>query len=276
MRYIKLTFQYMFNKHFWKLMLLLLLPAIAVAHFTSFSTTAEYIVGFLNLSPSDLSSFASIYRITSEVVNRPVLIAGLVAAFVVYTLLFTMFIGTIRRHMRTGTFAITDVFKRINENLWPSFLTILFIFVGIFVFGLLMALSTFFWWQVTKSIITTFVLTIISMVLLFIVLVWAFAITSQACPNMVCTGQGVMDSLSVSIHSSRKQVIALMLAIALPIVLFMVLEFAAVFLQFRAFSIIVDTLALIVVTCYYPILVFVSYYDINEKDREDLSPVNNL
>ena len=274
MKYSKLAIQYMTNKHFWKLMLMLLAPSVVISLFTGFDTTAKLITFF----PERQSyKFADMYSFTSEV-NWKVLI-GLVMLFFVYVILFAVMIGAMQRHMRTGKFALTNIFKRINENFLPVFITLLTVFVFLFLYGLCINVTIIAWWGMTKNLVATYVLTICFMVIFFLILMWLFTILFLTCPNMVVTGQSLSDSLSYSIRISRSKRRSLFVAIALPLSVMLALQFALVWIPdkvYRVLHVIINSIIMLVITCYYPVLMFVSYYDINDKDREDLLPVNRL
>lgn len=271
MKYIKLTLQYMTNRHYWKLALMVLVPSIAVSLFTSFSTTADFIVHFFE---RDLSSFSSIYGGLSEISWQKAL--GLVAVLLLYSIICAIFIGAIQRHMRTGTFALINTFKRINEHFLPSFITIAAVFLLVFLFGFAMSLTVAFWWAITHNQIATFIMTLLFMIVFFLLMVFILSIFSLTCPNIICTGQGYLDSISYSIRTTRQYIKPLLLSFALPIVLFMLVQFPFVLVQSRVAHIIIDTITLFCIGSYYPVLIFVTYYDINDKERQDLLPANRL
>ena len=75
MKYVKLAFQYMGNKHFWKLALMVLVPSVVISLFSSFGTTAHYLVHFFE---QDDLHFKTVYHHISELnwVNLLILIAA--------------------------------------------------------------------------------------------------------------------------------------------------------------------------------------------------------
>lgn len=272
MRYIKLAFQYMGNKHFWKLMLMMVIPSIAIAHCTKFDTIAYLICKF-----PDEYSFKTIFERTSEI-NWQVLI-GLVVLFFVFVLMFSVMIGAIQRHMRTGHFAITNIFKRINENFLPVFFTLLTVFLLLFLYGLFINVTILAWWAMTHNLVATYVMTIFFMVALYLLLMWLFTAFFLVCPNMVTTGQSLSDSVSFSVRVSRSKRRKIFWAIALPVTVLMSLQFALVWIPeavYKVVSVLVTAGIMLFISSYYPVLMFVTYYDVNDKDREDLLPVNRL
>ena len=275
MRYIRMTFQYMFNKHYWKLALMVLVPSIAVSLFTSFGTTARMIFSFPQL---DEYSFRTIYTQSSELAtaNWWKVLLGLIAALVVLSMMFAIYIGTMQRHMRTGKFAITNVWKRVNEHFLPSVITIATVFVFVYIYGLMLDTTVVLWWAITKNWIATYVMTIFFMVLLFVVLTLLFCLFSLVCPHMVSTGAGLNDSLGYSIRTAKHNWGQLFLAFALPLAGLMVLQFPFALVHVRVVHIIIDSLTMFFLCTYFPVLMFVSYYDLTDRDREDLLPVNRM
>lgn len=264
----------MSNKHFWKLMLLVLVPSVAISLFTGFDTMAKL---FVNFPERTSYRFTDLYGLTSEV-NWKVLL-GLIAVFISYNVLFAVMVGAMQRHMRTGRFAITNIFKRINENFLPVFVTLLMVFLFIFLFGFFMNITILAWWAMTHNLIATYVMSILFMVLFFMLLMWLFSLFFLTCPNMVVTGQGLTDSITYSVRCRRSTQRRLFVAIALPLSIMLGMQFGLVWIPDPAYTvvhIIVNIGIMLFIACYYPVLMFVSYYQINDKDREDLLPVNRL
>lgn len=274
MKYIKLALQYMGNKQFWKLVLLMLVPSLAVSLFTGFDTTAKLITFFPERTAYNI---VDMFKLTSEI-NWKVLI-GLVVVFIAFVVLFSIMVGAMQRHMRTGHFAITNIFKRINENFLPVFLTVLMVFLLLFLYGMFINVTIVAWWAITHNLIATYVMTILFMVAFYVLLMWLFTVFFLTCPNMVVTGQGLSDSISSSVRMSRSNRRHLFWAIAFPITILMVLQFGLVWIPgkiYRIVHVVVNAVIVLFITCYYPVLMFVTYYDVNDKDREDLLPVNRL
>ena len=271
MRYIKLAFQYITNKHFWKLALMVLVPSVIVSIFSSFGTTANYILHFFD--QQDIN-FVTVYHQTSELTWKSLLI--LIAVCIGLAVLLSVYIGTMQRHMRTGRFAITNIFKRINEHFVPSLLSIAAVFVEIYLFGLGLACFVTLWWLATRNMIATFVLSLFTLFLLFLSLMYIICIFSMVTPHIVVTGSTIRDSIVHSLRVTHDVIFRLYFAFAMPIVLILAVQFGFVWCHIRIVHIILDTLTMFFIGCYYPVLIFVAYYDMNDKDREDLLPENRL
>ena len=271
MRYVKLTFQYMCNKHFWKLALMVLVPSVAISFFSSFGSTAHYLAFFFE---QEDYSFKTVYHHISELDWKNLLI--LIAAAIILSVLLSIYIGTMQRHMRTGTFAITNIFKRINEHFIPSLIAVVPIFIMIYLYGLGLTISITVWNLITHNAIATLVLSIFSMVLLFLAMLYIISIFCMVTPHMVVTGARIKDAIVHSLEVTHDNIFKLFFAFAVPILLILGLQFAVCWINVRVVDIILDSLTMLFIGCYYPVLIFVAYYDMNDKDREDLALINKL
>ena len=68
----------------------------------------------------------------------------------------------------------------------------------------------------------------------------------------------------------------IIVAYPLPLILLFAVQFGLAFVEFRAIHIVIDSIMMFFISCYYPVLAFVTYYDIFDRDREDLLPENRL
>ena len=276
MKYIKLTFQYMTNKHFWKLMLFALVPSILISLVSTFNSTIKLFIGFFDITDFDFKSIHHLINDGSFLKNDWWYYLAMFAIMVLLSLILSVFIGTMQRHMRTGKFQITNIFKRVNENFVPSFLSLLSIYILLFMYGIAVSLVTSIWFSITKNNIATFILSLIFMIFAFVIMVFIISLFSMTTPNIVCTGQKIRDSISISIRTVGSKLIPLSLAFVLPLIPLFGIQIGISFANIRILQYITDTLMMMFICCYYPVLIFVSYYDLFDRDREDLFPENRL
>lgn len=276
MKYVKLTFQYMRNKHFWKLILLTIVPSFMLALVSSFGSTIKLFIGFFNLEEFD---FKTIHRLIDDRSMKNInwlYYVSMVLILLLLTIILSIFIGTMQRHMRTGKFQITNIAKRVNENFMPSFLSLLAVYIFIFLYGILVSVVLSLWFTITKNKIATFVLSLIFMIGAFIVMVFIIALFSMTAPNIVCTGQKIRDSVSLSIRTVGANIFKLSFAFIFPLIPLFAIQIGISFANIRLLQFFTDFFMMIVLSCYYPVLIFVSYYDLFDRDREDLLPENRL
>ena len=172
MKYIKLSFEYMKNKHYWKIMLMMIVPALLLSFLSTYSTTASFFTNFFQRTPDELTNFATVFGMFTELSNRTLVrLALFLLLSLVLAAVFAVAIGVIHKHMRTGRFMFRNIFKRINENFLQALSTILAIFLLVFLFGVFMAVNVYFWFAVTKHTVATFALSLIFMLVLFGILI---------------------------------------------------------------------------------------------------------
>ena len=271
MRYIKLTFQYMANKNFWKIVLLTLIPSVLISLFASFSSTVTYLVNFFK---HDDYGFLSVYHSISDINWQGALIA--LGVLIVFSCILCVITGTLQRHMRTGRFAITNILKRINENFIASFLTLAVVFLLVYLFGVFTSITISAWYKITSNAVVTLVVSAIFIILIFFVMMLLVSIFSMMNPNMICTGAKVLDSISVSIKATRPHLFQLTFAFTYPLIILFGVQFGLAFVNLKFVHVIIDSIMMLFISCYYPVLTFASYYDIFDRDREDLLPENRL
>lgn len=276
MKYVKLTFQYMRNKHFWKLALMSIVPSLLISLVSSFGSTIKLFIRFFDLTEFD---FKTLHRLLDDKSMQRfdwVYYVSMIVILFLLTMILSVFIGTMQRHMRTGKFQITNVFKRINENFMPSFLSLLAIYLFIFLYGIAVSLVMSLWFTVMHNNVATFVLSLIFMIGAFIVMVLVIALFSMTAPNIVCTGQKIRDSVSLSIRTVGPKIVPLSIAFVFPLIPLFALQIGISFANIRALQFVTDVVMMICLSCYYPVLIFVTYYDLFDRDREDLLPENRL
>ena len=277
MRYIKLSFEYMKNKHYWKIMLMMLLPALLLSFLSTYSTTASFFLNFFNRTPDELTSFATIFGLFTELSEHT--ISKLVMFLLIATALSAIFavaIGVIHKHMRTGRFMLRNIFKRFNENFLQAFSTVITIFLLVFLFGVLMTLNVYFWYNVTKHIVVTFVMSLIFMLVLFAIMIISTSMLSLSCPYMVGMGKGFLSAASSSIKTTRKKFWDIICAIIIPLIPLFAIEYGISCANIRALSIITDMIVNTILFSYYPVMIFVIFYDLEKWDRNDLLAINKL
>ncbi|NCA67221.1 MAG: hypothetical protein EOM87_04055 [Clostridia bacterium] len=271
MKFVKLTFQYIKGKHFWKLAALTLLPSLLFSFLSSFSNIASFFVNFFD---QNLSSFAAIYSKLIDVNGKNFVFV--ILSIVVFSSIIAILIGAMQRHMRTGKFSAKNTFRRINDNFMPTILVLVILYIIIYMFGFLISLLIAFWFAVTKIQLATLILSAFFTLVIFIVLAYLISLFCLSTPFMVTTGAGIFSSASSSIRTTRNHIKDIFVAITLPLIPLFALEYVAVIINIWIVSILIDTFFVSFLMCYYPVLIFVTYYDIQQMDREDLLPVNRL
>lgn len=273
MKYVKLTFQYIKNKQFPKLVLISIIPAVILALLNSFSNIARY---FLSFSSASSSMFQDIY-INSTSFSLQNFFRGIVTILII-TLVVAFFVNTIVRHMRTGKFTLSKVFSRINDSFLAVLRLVIVAAACLFIYGVLNSILIYFWGVITKHIVwLTLVMSVISMTALFFLLLMIFSLLVLWVPTMVITGQPALSSLSSSIRAGReKRLNNLIFSIALPLLPAFALVYVIGIFDVKFLTFVMDFIICMILLLYYPVLSLVAYYDVMRLDREDLTAINQL
>jgi len=282
MKYIKLTFEYMGNKHYWKLMLLSLIPSVLLSLLSSYSTTASF---FVKYAERDLQNFKEVFSVFSELSSNTLMRLGLYLLLaILLAVFFAYVIGVVFKHMRTGRFMLRHPAKRVNENFLSAFSAVLGIYLVVFLFGVFMSIAVYFWFFATKNRIATLILAIFSMLLLFVLLLFIISLMSLTVPYMAGEGKGLFSAISASIRTSRAKLKSIALSTLLPLIVMGIIEigFSFVFplipneIAEKAVDTIVGTIISTFLFSYFPVLFFTIFYDLKGWEREDKKPVNSF
>jgi len=270
MKYVKLTFLYFKNRHFRKIMLLCLLPAVALAFLKSFSKTATYILHFEGVQ----GKFSEIFRLSTRFGWQSMLRGA--AGVLLISLISAYVIGTIIRHMRTGRFDLTRFTTCVNDNFLAVFRLAVVTAIFLILFGLLNSLFIFLWSKVVRRTAwLVVVLSVISMLLLFMVLNALFAALTLWVPAMTITGQPAFPSLATSIRETKAHGFrCFYFGVLLPLIPGFIVEYLLSLTGINVLLFFGDVILYYIILLYYPVFSLSAYFDILDLDREDLLEKN--
>lgn len=272
MKYVKLTFQYLTKKHFLKLLLCVLLPAIVLAFLKSFSKTAAYIVNFYSQSGS---SFSDVF-ISSTRFDWIGLAKG-VATVLLISLVGAFLVGTITRHIRTGKLDVSKILTRINENFFQVLITVFALAIGLVLFGLINSAFITLWLKVCARKVVALVLSLLTNAILFFIAIVTISSFSLWTPIMAMTGQPIFTSLATSIRETRSHsFFSFFIGVLLPLVPAFLIVYLVSLSKVFWVILLGDILFYIIILLYYPVFVVVSYCDVFGLDREDLLAANRF
>ncbi len=273
MKYIKLTWEYIRERHFRPLALACLPVAIVLALLKSFSTTANY---FVNFKSKTSGSFSEIFLSSTQFGWQSVLLGA--ATIVIISFVSSYLLGVLIRHMRTGRQDLSHVFTRINENFLAVFRLALFVGISIVFFGLLNSTFIFLWSKIARRVTwLVFLLSFITMAGLFFVLIVAFSYLSLWVPAMAITGQPSFPSLSTSIRETKNHGFSSFFwGVLIPLIPTFAIEYLTSLVGISFLTVIGDFIFYFVLLAYYPVFSVVAYYDVFGLDREDLLRANRM
>lgn len=263
MRYTRLAFQYL-RKNWWYLLAVVLVPSVIMGVFTEPCTMIRL---FANFRLDELNTFSDVFFGVSELNWLSFLIG--IFALPILAVFFSVVCGMESKHMRWGILSARDIGKKINNNFLPV-IKLLFIFVlAMELYAVICALFTFLWVKVTGRFYVALGLTIVTNVVLFLVLLSAMVLLSLVLPIMSITGFNLRKSIAESTSLMKGKFFKMLFAIVIPMLIpYVIMATMGVYdFWWRK---IINTFIYAFVFSYYITLMYTTYMDIADIDREDL------
>lgn len=263
MRYTRLAFQYLI-KNFWYLALATLVPAVVMGLFTE---PCSMIQLFANFNFVELATFGDVFTAISEL-NWWSLLAG-VFAVPIFSVFFSIVCGLESKHMRWGILSGDGLPRRINNNFLPVFELIIVFLLAMELYALICSLFTFLWVKVVQKFAVKLALTIIFNVVIFLVMLCIMVMFSLTLPIMSVSGLSLRKALAGSVTLLKGKYFKMLFAVVVP----MLIPYAAMGAM-AAFDFkwrgIINIVIFIFIFSYYITLMYTTYFDIEDIDREDL------
>lgn len=263
MRYIKLTAQYMY-KNILYISLVMLVPSLIIGMLTEPCSMIKF---FAEFNQNELVTFGDIFLTQSELNWKSLLIGLLLAPIVM--IFISMLCGLESKHMRWGILSADGLWKRVNNNFLPVFkLSILFL-LSMELYALICSAFTFLWVKVIRNAAASLAVTIVTNVLLGLVLFAVMLLLILALPIMSITGFNMRKALGESIVLLKGKFFKIVFAVVVPLIVpYIIMAVLASFgFWWRIF---INTILYMFIIPYIITLMYVSYCDIADIDREDL------
>ncbi len=263
MRYIKLSLQYMF-KNFFQLFLVVLIPSIIAGLVSEACSTVKFLAEF---KEGNYQSFTSIYLAMGDYDWKNI-VAG-VLLLPVAVIMISGACGLVSRHMRLGIMNFNNFNRRINNNFLVVLKTIILLLVALQIYAIIISATTFLWVKLFATIQGAYVMTIISNVIMMISMVLFVSVFMLSVPTMSITGLNMRGAMAESMTMIKGNFLRILLAVVFPLV-----TVYAGMCVLAAFGIwwrwIIYPIGFIFILSYYISLMYSSYCDIADVDREDL------
>lgn len=263
MRYARLSGQYLY-KNFWYLALATLVPAVVMGLLTEPCTMIQL---FANFDQTKFVSFGDVFFAISEVNWKSVVVG--IFAVPIFSIFFSIVCGLESKHMRWGILSGQGLLKRVNNNFVPVFKLILVFIVMMELYAVICTLFTFLWVKAIKKAVVALTLTIIFNVIFFIVLLSSMVLLSLTLPIMSITGVNMRKAMARSTALLKGKFFKMLLAVVLP----MLIPYA-IMATLAAFGFwwrkIINIFLFVYIFSYLITLMYTTYLDIEDIDREDL------
>ncbi len=263
MRFARLALQYL-RKNFWYLALATLVPSVVMGLLTEPCTMIRL---FAHFDQSKLVTFADVFFAISEL-NWISLLIG-IAAVLIFSVFFSIVCGLESKHMRWGILSGKGLSKRINNNFLPV-IKIMLVFLFIMeLYAVICTLFTFLWVKVIRKTVVALTLTIIFNVAFFLVMLFAMILLSLTLPIMSVRGLNLRKAIAESVSLMKGKFFRMLFAVVVPMLIpYVVMAVLAAFdFWWRK---IINIFLFVYVFSYYITLMYTSFMDIEDIDREDL------
>jgi hypothetical protein len=268
MKYLNLTFDYLFKrgkgKHFFVFAMFALLPSAVMAYFFP----ASNLVGlFAKYNTVTFTSYGSIWlNIFSH--TRWALVAA-ICSFVLYGFCYASICSIITRHFRVNNFSIPKIFHSMNENFFPALTVLVFIFLLILILHSIACLFIYFWFSLPIKLIGL-VLAIASELLCILGGVYLISALTLWLPIMSFNGLPMFKAMSTAFYKSRSFIKDVFFGSLFPVLISLSVSICAYFIRIWYISWILNTFAYIFVIVVIVTLDFVTFCEVEGVSREDL------
>jgi len=265
MKYFKLTIEYL-RKNFFRLFLLVLLPATVLGLFCE---PASMPVLLKQIGASgETMTFGEIYGNTTTFYQAwwQIVLIIIVPVFGISAMA-----GVIDRDVKIGEFTFRKIHIRVNENFWMA-TTVVIIVIIILELAQLMLAALIGLWLTVLPLSTGLILSWISVALIYFLAMCVFTTGAMWIPHTLNTGYSPLRALFDAIRQTRDHFWALFAGAILSMLPLLVIVFVEGLLALGITQIVVGVCYGLLII-YYASFIFVTYYDIEGLEREDLNKI---
>lgn len=266
MRYIKQSFKYIY-KNGLVLLLFSLVPAIFYGGLLRPFKFIEFINNYSNLT---VLNFGDIFFSIIEISWLKLLYY--VFAFILFGVFFSIIIGIIENHFRSGKNNYSNIKAYINNNITSVLINIILLFLINFVLSFLSSVLIYLFHVLLVGLNTTpslacIIIAILIFVIYFCVSMSLGLVFMLNVPTMMQNGYLFKQSISNTINAIGNNYFNLILAYLAPylviIPLISIFSFSTILIK------IINMILALGLIIYYSAFVMVAYYDINNLPRYD-------
>lgn len=266
MKYMKLTFEYLF-KNIWYVLLLCIVPGVLLGLLTDPTSMFHYIVNIGNLSnPTYGDIFLSATELNWISFGIGIIVIPIVAMFI------SALCGIESKHMRLGVKNYRNFFKRVNNNIMYVGLVGLMLIIALELMGIIFTSFAFLWAKVISSTAIAIALNLIIAGVLMILMLFLFSWCIIWLPTMTITGLNPKRALVQTMVNVRgKKLFKLFISVVLPLIPIFGISCTLTYFDIK-FRKIFYIVAYTFMFMYYVTLMYTSYCEICDIDREDKKP----
>lgn len=264
MKYIKLSFKYLF-KNFLYVFLLALIPAVFLGSLTSPFKTFEFMTNYAGIT---VNSFGDIFTALFDLKVLPILL-GLIG-LVVLGIFFSLAIGQMENHMRSGKINYKSMFQYVNNNILVVLVNIFILLVIWFLLQFLLSAILFLLHLVISGLnntpnVATIIIAVILCSAKFVLFIQIVSIMLINIPNMLISGYPIKQAISNSIKLLNKNNFQYLFSMILPFII--IIPLACVLKGNWCY--LTNILGVLILFLHYSTLCMTSYFELSGTPRYD-------
>lgn len=268
MKYIYLTFQYLFKidkgKRFLSLLFFAIPSCLVLAYYFPITGYFEW---FMNYT-GDYSSYSALWL---SLVERDSLKLGLLLLGYILLIFSVSAIATLTiRSVRIGKFQIKNPFYLINENFFPSFYLMTFFMISLIIVQSLVCLFLFLW-QTLPGYTLGYILSILIMLISLFFTTFIYSGMCLWLPLMSINGLRPFKAIGITYSKTHKERKLLFVTYLLAMSVIVLIGFIAyIFRDIWYIKWLINTANYAIATVFFAVLSILSYFEIEGIAREDL------
>lgn len=267
MRYCKLALQYL-KKNFLYVLALTFVPAVIIGTATEPTSLMIYFRDFLY---SNNRTFIEIFNTNSEMTLLSALLAIVIVPIIM--LFISALCGIESKHMRLGEFSMNRIMTRVNNN-FLSVIKVGIVFVLFFqLFALLSTSFSVMWIAIFDISRKALAFIIVTDVVMMLVLIFCMSSLLLWLPIMSITGLSMRKAFVENLEMIKGKQWKIFLSVVIPLLIPFAIMCPLAYFDVP-FRMIVSVVMYWFMIAYYITLMYVSYCDIADIDREDLKKFN--
>ena len=250
------------------LILINLIPAVLLPFALSPSASTYYLFAIKHL---DTSSLGDLFRIMFDIPYSFWYIGLIGVALLIFTVAITF--GVIDGHMRVGEFTVSPRMwkSRLNYNILTAIKSVIVAFISLEFYNIIATLLYYLWANVFSNTTMVLILSIITLVLMELGMIFTMSCFILWPPFMLHTGMRSGEALKTAWSSISGRLFKTVLGIVVA-----VLPIQAVMVVTAAFDLggicrtVLDSISYAIIIPYYFVIMYNTFYEVTGTERMDL------
>lgn len=268
MKYFYLTMQYLFRldkgKRFLTLFLFALPSCLMLAVFFPVTGYFEWLFDYSG-------AYANYGQLWLSLMQRDTFMTGLlIVAYLLLVFSISAITTIVIKSIRIGKFQIKSLFYLINENFFPSLALVTAVIISLLFSHSLICLFLFTWQYIPFAIVS-YILSMLSFLLIFFLLTFVCSKLVLWLPIMSINGLSPFRALEAAISKTYPKKRNMFVAYLIPILLLLASGILAyLFRTVGILDFVINVISYTIITVYFCVLSLLAFFEIEGITREDL------